>query len=291
MNVYLKSGFLAVLLFIAAACIKDSKDNEDCWKVLRIEPRWIDTSPQSSSSTVNILVTSTEDQDDVYTFTSDINGVDVNLPTGEYEFIGWERADNVTVEERTVTVGSHASGTALEAGPFSGGSTIDEVVFNQLSQIIPLPMHQQTRQVYVRVIFTGNGLSLIDHVVGTLDGVALSRDIDNGFPPVNGEERPEVLRNGTVQFTLLRDSDGNYIDGHTLIGIDGDSDQNLDVRVMFENDSFSNISVDVTDAFDGFHTVNVHQPLYITLELNVGVNFEMNIIDWYEGTESWLEAQ
>ncbi|MCC8089006.1 MAG: hypothetical protein LIO79_07060 [Rikenellaceae bacterium] len=292
MNGYLKTGLTVIILFISAACIKDSNDSDDCWKKLKIEPRWIDTSPQSSESTVRITATSVEDQDDVYNFTSGIDGINVEMAAGTYEFIGWEPSDNVTIDKRTVTVGTHTSGTALEAGAFSGGTTEAVVNSDDTYQVIPLPMYRQTRELYVRIIFSGNGLSLINEVVGTITGIALSRDIDNGFPPRDGETRPEVLRNGTVSFTFLpENTDGWYIDGHNLIGIDGDSVQDLDVRVMYSDASFSDISVDVTDAFDDFHTVNVLEPMYIVIQLNIGINFEMDVTDWSSGSESWLTAQ
>jgi len=258
---------------------------------IRIELEWLNTQPKDDGESLNLAIipTTGEEIDD------HINqyGKDVELAPGTYNFVVWESAENVTVSGQNISVAT-AEGYALDPGKFSGGATTAEIIITPDSIVIPVPIHQQTRELIIEVDFAGDAISIVEGLEATLSGVTLERDINNGFPPTDNRNRPPAIRNGSILYSFnrgeLRLSDEWFSGSRHLLGVDGDHSQELNLRVKLATGDTEEVSLDVTGDLIEFHTKDIHEPWYIILKLNLGINLELEIVDWYAGAESWLIA-
>lgn len=271
------------------SCVKDSFDPLLCLQKIRIEPRWINTEPLDEDESIPITVVSGSGE--TMNYLSDINGVDVELLPGVYQIVGAEKANNVSVDGTTVTIATEADGTATQPGVFSGGATTGEVKPNTVFQIIPLPMRQQTRQLIVQLKFSGEGVSYLNRVEGTINGITIARHIDKGFLPADSVPHPAAIENGLINYTFIKDDSGMFSGANNLLGVDGSTTQTLNLEATTSLGTVIDFSLNVTDDLFEFHTTDVEQPWYIILELEVNTKLEMDIIDWYSGTESNIIAQ
>lgn len=297
-------GLLLLLTLTMFSCVKDGI-LRDCLRRMRIELRWIGTNPRSDQEVVNIEVIPL-DGGSRLDLDSDIYGVNVDLQPGNYSLVGWESSQNVNLNTaaRTVSVNTSAEGFALEPDIFSAGVTTSEVPFEEEGSprdfIIPLPMYRQARPLIIEIDFIGAGIPLIEGIRGILSGVTLERTIDNGFPPVSelnqgrSGTRAPALRDGSIDynFEMIQEDPNDlwFAAGRNLLGIDGTATQQLELTVTFADGQSSNFGIDVTEDLTGFHTIDVNDPLYIIITLDLGVNFEIEIVDWRTGTESWITA-
>lgn len=277
-------------LLIITSCIRDDIDLSNCFYHIRIEPKWIDSEPvrANDSTHLEILFDNNNSRLDLNTGYS---GRDVDLLPNVYDIIGYESAANVSVYNNIVTVSTNSDGTAMDPGPFTAGEVSAEVIPIEEDQLIIVPMRRQTRQVIVRVKITGDGLSLISSMTGSLSGIAISREVNDCFPPADGKARPSVIESGTINYSFQEDSQQWFVGTRTLIGIDGNSQQNLNLQIHFINGETIDLVQDVTGGMTGFHTQDVHQPWYITLEINLGFDLQATITGWYGGPNSWLIAE
>ncbi|MCC8036108.1 MAG: FimB/Mfa2 family fimbrial subunit [Rikenellaceae bacterium] len=259
----------------------------DCETGIRLLFDWITPAqPREGTSALNVDITG--DNGDM-SITSPIPGRELDILPGLYRFTAWETATNVTIDGTVLTLSS-ADGTASQPQPFTAGTTTDTVENTDDYQQIHVPMYQQTRDLVIRLQFIGDGISLIRTASGTVSGIALSREVVFGFPPVDGRIRPQSITDGSIGYTFTEGTDGWFTGSDTLLGIDGDSDQIFEVTVGFDDDISTTESVDITSEMNGFHTVDVDEPWVISITLSIGASFEMSIVDWYSGAESWLTA-
>ncbi len=294
MDKYIFLGWPIVIILLLSSCIKDGEiECPDLMEKIRIELQWLDTQPKDENETLNLTITPTNGE--TIETTTNRYGKQVELYPGTYTISAWETANNITVNGRTISVATDTDGFALQPDSLSGGATTTEVILTTDSLIIPVPVHQQTRELIVEVDFTGDGMSIVDGLEGILSGITLSRDITNGFPPTDNRNRPPALSNGNIRYNfspnLLRDRDEWYYGRNRLIGVDGDANQVLDLRVSLATNDTTEISIDVTSDLLEFHTKDIHEPWYIIITLNLGINLELEIVDWYAGAESWITAR
>lgn len=285
---------LSFLTFTVTSCIKESLD--DCFQWMRIELRWISTQPVDYSESVNIEVIPLTPESE-FEITSDVYGVNVNFRVGGYKIIGHENSANVEIDydSLTVAVGTSSDGMALEPDIFGAGSTIAEVKVHDESLVIPLPMYRQARPLVIGVDFEGDGAPLISRIDGVLHGITIKRDLDNGFPPVNGLTRPPAITNGSIRYnlgSLTRAIDEAWFaDSKRLLGIDGNTSQIIDLDVFFNDGTTTSTSIDITEQLAGYHTQDINEPWYVIITLEAGIGLTVEIVDWISGPESWIIAQ
>jgi len=284
------SGALILVSLLVTSCIRDGL--EDCIRRIRIELKWIDTDPREDSEQLELIILSpTGEEIDTST---DQYGKYIDLATGKYSIITWEPTQNIQVKGRTISVNTAADGTALEPTLFSGGATETEVTLSDEDLVIPVPLHEQVRPLIIKVDFVGDVFELVEGMEGTLHGITLSRDINNGFPPVDGRNRPPALTNGIINYNFtkenLRQDDEWFSAGRNLIGVDGDAAQTLDLRIQLATGDYADISLDVTSQLIEYHTEKIHEPWYIIITLKLGINLELEIVDWIAGPDSWIVA-
>lgn len=288
---------LLLILFLVSSCLRDGENLDECIRRMRIELRWINTSPLDDNEQVSIVA------DPMFagtqsSFISDIYGVDVDLLTGGYNIAGWESYSEVDLDitNHTVNVHTQADGTAVSPPLFSAGSTTATVELTGGTQIIPLPMYRQVRPLIIEINLIGDGYALVNGITGTLQGITLERSLENAFPPVSGLSRPTALKSGNIDYTFaLSDGEGTgvwYAETRNLIGVDGASSQMLDLDVTFSGDNEpSSFQFDVTSQLAEFQTKDINEPWYIIITLNLGANLDITIVDWIAGSESWITAQ
>lgn len=296
MKIFTKLFILSIFFAGTVSCVRQSFDLEECVRKVRIEPEWINTEPVNDAGPVHISVASRVPGTSTLYMETDRYGKDVDLLPGTYDLIGWEDAANVTVNERIVTLAEGADGFAAEPGEFSGGTAYGETV-KEVSgtQILYVPMRQQTRELIIRINFNGDLSILIEKVEAVVSGIALSRDIDEGFEPADGQPRHPAITSGEAYYLFAVEPNPLrqiwYRGEHRLIGIDGDAPQELEVRVAGVDGSFTPVFLDISEAMDKFHVDNdVRKPLVINLYLNLGLHLDLVIENWEFGDESIINV-
>ncbi len=285
---------LSFLTLAVTSCIKESLD--DCFQWMRIELRWISTQPVDYNESVKIEVIPLTPESE-YEITSDVYGVNVNFRVGGYKIIGHENSSNIDInyDDLTVAVGTSSDGMALEPDIFSAGSTTANVEVHDESLVIPLPMYKQARTLFIGTDFIGDGAPLISRIEGVLHGITLKRNLDNGFPPVNELTRPPAITNGSIRYNLTPLTraldDAWFADSKRLLGIDGNTEQVIDLTVFYNNGGTATASIDITEQMAGFHTQDINEPWYVIITLEAGIGLTVEIVDWISGPESWIIAQ
>ncbi len=282
-----------VLLFLAAlgtvSCVKESKDDDEiCYRRLRLVIDWVNTEPIDENESIPVdIVNSAGNPDRI---SSPVYGRDLELPGGTYRFIGWEPVGNVTLSGTTLALATGSDGTVTEPSPFSGGVVTDQVRETDADQMITLPFYQQTRPLIIKIRFTGYGAPFVDGVTSRLNGIAVERDIAYGFPPMNGTIHPPAVSGGFIDYTFTETDDEWFTGERVLLGMDGSRDQTLDIAIALTTGGITPLNLNVTGQTEVFHTENVENPMYIYLVLNVGIDLDMTIVDWYSSTDITLEA-
>lgn len=294
---------LLLLTGLASSCIRDGEKLDDCTRRMRIELRWIETSPLNSRETVDIGIDpltagpQSNEAPVARRLKSDVYGVDVDMLLGSYNIIGWEPYSNVDLDNgnHTLKVHTQADGTAESPAIFSAG-LVPAWESSAASEIIELPMYRQVRPLVIEINFIGDGYVWIGGVAGTLRGIALERAMTDAFPPVNGLSRPAAIEAGSTNYAFAPADNAKagiwYTGVRNLIGVDGNSRQILDLTVSFTGDNEpASFEFDVTDQLAGFQTKNVGEPWYVVLTLNMGANLDVGVVDWLSGPESWITAR
>lgn len=278
----------AVLLI--SSCIKEGYDYEKCPGDTNIKFNWNNTPTGIGQKNVDIIIINGKD-------TIHINGnhpesdVAIGLEEGKYEIVANEPADNIRMEGSNVCVGLLPDGSASEPGAFNGGVNTLEVNNQPGSGFnIDIPVRPQTRPLVINVHVNGGGSSSIAQMEGRINGIALSRYINYGFTPINGNPRNPAKSRGAIRYAFQKNSAGIYSDGKTLLGIDGDANQEIDLTLTASNGDIQNIHFNVTREMDGFHVTDIDEPWVIDIEINLSVDFIVTIVDWIAGPESWMEA-
>lgn len=272
------------------SCVKQGAgDPWKCPRNLRVVFDWIDSQPIDQQEQIKLAVV---DPDNIETdYLSDIYGRDITLMPKEYDFVGTETATNVTVSGRKVSVAVGGDGLALDPTPFSGGATTAQVTPE--TEVIHVPMHQQTRELVILVKVGGDLASEVTGMEGTFHGIATSRDINNGFPPGENQNRPYDITRGDIAYSFQAETIPNeiwYSGTRRLIGIDGDNNQDLALTVHFNNGDVRKMTLDATSRMTGFHTQDLPGPWYLIFEIDINLELEMTIVDWIDAPPSWITA-
>ncbi len=302
MKKFVKLVPLLACAFIFSSCIRDGLDLDNCFRNIRIEFRWIDTQPISQDEQVNISITSS--QGETTNITSNIYGRDVDLAADTYTLVGWEPAENINLNrvDGTVSVSTRADGIILNPTPFNAGMTRAEVIIQQDSLIIPIPMYQQTRPLIVEVQFIDTDSPIINEfpplesLSATLSGITLERNINDAFIERATRQSTKALKNGSIVYNLEENPESReeglwYIGSNNLLGFDPGVPHTFDLTVKFEGEEPLDISFDVSDQLSEFETKDIHEPWYIIIRLSLDSSLKVSIQDWIAGPESWLIAQ
>ena len=286
---------LALMLFalsFTGCFLYEDPDLSKCPQDVRIELQWIDVDPLDDTEKIPVNVYSQNAL--VLDTLSNINGVDVLLNPAAYEVVGWEEVPNVSINGNTVSMLTNQENRLLPVTRFSAGKGQGEVIAEKAGQVILLPMREQVRELIIMVEFTGNIAPQVTAIGGDLHGTTLSRDVSDAFPPQSGRQRPYAITRTDAVYDFGREVRSGQVwftGENNLLGIDGDSDQILDLSVTFSDGETVVYPVDVTGLMTGFHTVDVLDPWYIVLRLNISMDMLFTIEDWYGGAELYLDAQ
>ncbi|GEM_PF-6976432 len=257
-------------------------------ETLKIVFDWGDSQQVSPDQPINLMITDSDKKDSL--LTSGPQGVTVQLDPDTYQVTGYENAENVTVADEVVTVATLADGTAAEPGAFTGGTVTAQVKADVEDQTIVVPMRWQTRELIVRVLFLGEGVPDLVDTEGYLSGATLSRPINEGFAPLDGQPRHAAITSGSITCPFTKTADGWYQASRHLLGLDGDADQRLYVKLIFTDGFMKDLNYDAKDALLEFHTYRVDEPWVLEFVLNLGTGFEVEVVDWSSGPSSVIIA-
>lgn len=288
-KILLKISPLVFLLF-AASCIKDGFIGEDCPGDYNVSVEFPVNTDADEGTTITIIKPDGTEE----TITIGGGNSNINLDEGKYRIIGNTPYDKekVAIQGENVSVMEDENGDCTDPGSFTGGLLdLDIRADKPIDSNIKVPVIQQTRPLSVRVKLLGNMAQQITGVNSAVEGIALSRHINHGFPPVDGEPRhPAIKETRAFYQQTIKDDEGFYSSSRNLLGINGDAPQKLALNVRFNKDTEVAYQYDITSDMDGFHVTDVKEPWVIEIVLQVGADFQATIVDWKVGPETTLEA-
>ena len=119
----------------------------------------------------------------------------------------------------------------------------------------------QTRLLVLRVKLEGLNAQLVESLNGVINGIAISRDLDNAFLDNGTTNRFPALKSGYVNYTLgLSPTDGYYTGDRRLLGLDGVASQILTLNITYKGNVQKVYIFNITNDLNGFHTKDVVQP-------------------------------
>jgi len=282
---------LCLLLFVCS-CVKDKYDWDECHPKIFIQFDWSTVTKPDSDENIHVLITSADR--DTMRMQIGPDGQEVRIEPKEYEFTGNTSTDSVMVDGRRVTVRQDASGNYYQPDYFAGGSVTQEIIFTDDDQVVTIPMRRQMRPLIIRVILMGQALQNLTHIESEISGIAMSRDINNGFAPIDNEPFHNAYITASVSYDLtLQEDETNrvvYSDMKNLLGLDGSAGQTLLLTPYFASGNFNPIEIPVTARMTGFHTENVDEPWVLEFTLNLIGELEASIDNWQSGPSSELVA-
>lgn len=287
MNRY--SGFALFLsMFITVGC-SDFDEGCDESNSLKLAYDW--SSSRSLKSNDNLIITS-EDGNKT-TIVTDNVGTDISFPEGVYIFFAYESTPTVALDSDNFSVKVDESGNIIELEPFSAGWLIYTVQDGGNRNII-LPMFNQTRELIVRVNFTGVGLANLTSIDGYIDNVTASRKVTEGFPPADGKPHHAATTVAKANYNFTLSDIGStkvkqFIGSKRLLGIDGATLQTLNLVMHYTGGKLDE-KLDVTSALELFHIDKVNEPFVIELTINIDEDFSANIEYWRSGSISIVDA-
>lgn len=286
---------ILALPLLPASCIKEGYDDENCpgeYTLILHNPEILGGN-EMADATVTVI---------------DGNGNQQTLPAGSNNPIDLEDGQYTVVtatgtgegpakvEGTTISVAAKPDGTAedMPEGVIGGHTqiTVGGNTPGQEETNFDLKTNVQSRPLVIKLTFEGNNSRLIETIAGTVSGITLSRDLNHGFTPTDGQDRHPAIEAGDIGYTFGADPEtaGLYSDSHVLLGIDGDGNQTLTFTVTYEGGTQKTYTFDITSKMDGFHTEDVLKPWVIELTLRLGADFTADIEDWKAGPEEWMEA-
>ena len=278
MKRYYKLLIITCALFMTA-CIKEGYDSENCPDDHKVTVVW--PSAPTDGNVKDVVITVINPDGSVETITAGSNTI---LEDGKNLLIGSSAGekDEVTIVGEKVTVNTNPDGTCCEPGGFKGGSLEIEIGPNMENITdIEVPVTWQTRPLEVHVKFVGYAAQAISDVNGTVEGIAISRLLNNGFPPLDGTKRPTAIKEGSMNYHLEQSGANDFFQcSKRLLGIQGTTKQNLSLQVTFSDGTVADYPFDITTDMDNFHTENVEDPWIIEITLRIGADFSATIEDW-----------
>lgn len=289
MKNYLK---LICILFsvVMSSCIKDGYDYDNCPGEYNVTTVWPGNNGEYDGYDENTTLTIITPSGQVITIAP---GSSLGLEEGKHQVNGilGNDDDKVEINGSTVTVKPETDGTAGDPGDFMGGSTNIEVTPDGDTSF-KVPMMHQSRPLVIKVKFIGYGAEALTGVSGMVEGIALSRHINHGFVPVDGQPRHAALKTGNVSYSAMSiNEDGFYTDNKRLLGIDGDSEQHLTLTARMADGTVLTLPFDITSDMHEFHITDVTEAWVIEIVLQLDIDFKATIEDWKVGPEEWMEAK
>lgn len=292
-----KLMYLALPLMLTS-CIKDGFDKENCPGGIVIIP----TIPGEGGDKEELKGTHTTiiDANGKEHIIEVGSGNSIDLDDGTYTIVSVKdlNDDNVNIKGTTISVTTNPDGTAGDPGTPIGGYTGITIGGNesgggQDEVKIEVPIKAQSRPLILKVHFEGENTALIHSLTGAVDGIALSRDLNCGFIPVDGQDHHPAIATGSVNYGFNFDEEtaDSYQGARTLLGICGASTQHFNMAVNYEGDIQQPYTFDITPKMEGFHTIEVSSPWVVEITLRLGADFQATIEDWKSGPESWMDAQ
>lgn len=283
---------ISILLFafIGVSCIKDDHDpDKNCPSKSNLIYDW--SHGKSLSATDSLMIVSS-DGTAIFLKTDNV-GTILNLRPGTYSLVAYEPSAKIHVKGTTLTLPVGIDGYVTEPSAMSAGLTSFSVGLNETRPHI-LPMYYQTRELIIQLNISGLGSSTLSSVQGWLDGIAVSRDLANGFTPFDGIARHPALIGGKIAYVLTEKPQTTLVKrfeaSKRLLGIDGPATQMLNLTFGFTG-GYRETVTDVTSALDTFHTDNVYEPFMIVIDIFINEDFSADIVDWKAGSQSDIEAQ
>lgn len=285
-----------MLPLLLTSCIKEGFDKENCPGEYIIVPLTPDSNSDKKTELESSITVLIDGRGNEYHVDAG-SEKPVDLEDGTYTVVTVKDSDNgsTTVNGTTISVNTHPDdGTAVDAGTPIGGYTEITVdnANGQGSTTFEVPTKNQSRLLTVKLNFEGGNAAFIQSIAGIVDGIALSRDLNNGFAPTDGQDCHAALTAGSISYAFAgqEDAENSYSATRILLGIDGDGNQTLTFIVTYKGGTEKTYTFDITRKMDGFHTVDVTEPWVIEITLQLGADFEATIEDWKAGPESWMDA-
>lgn len=284
------------LPLIFTSCIKDGYDTENCPGQYTITP----ITPEELGLDKNIELKETNTTiiyPDGKARTTEVGSDKVlDLYSGTHKVISVKgENENVKIDKTIVSVAASEKGLANDPSAFIGGYKDIEIPYSvsDLGTVnYNIPTKVQTRQLILKVKLEGANTSFVESIVGNVSGVALARDLNYAFSNNGTPDRYPALKTGSVSYVLNEMSEDNYLtDTRRLLGLDGNSSQELAITIDYSGNTTKVYQFDITGKMDGFHTKEVTSPWVIELTIHLGADFQADIEDWKVGPEIWLDAQ
>lgn len=285
---------LFTCIFLLSSCVYDD-DPDKCLGEVRLEFDWIDTEPLDEEEIIDVDILSGSGERRIISTTP--AGTAVSLMPNSYKLIAFEEAENVTCSDRIFTLGLNGDDSAKDPAFFNGGTTTANLPVNFNRETIVIPMRIQARKVIIRVNVFDDQAGTITKMSGKLGGITVSRDIDEGFPPVDGQRRHNALVNGSVayDFQPTPGSDGVtlFSDEHYLLGLDGSSLQELSLEAEFSDGQPLSLTEDISHMFSytensvmhDYHLTNTRDAWVIELNVDIRLGWGIFITDWNAAEE------
>lgn len=290
---------VTVLVFplLFASCIKEGFDAENCPGEYTITPYQPSLWSPENNEIPNAMVTIIDSDGNRQTIMAGSNQP-IDLDEGTYTVIATENIDKdkVTVDGTSISIATNPNGTAMDVPEnTSGGYT--EITIGGAGNGAPentnfdVPTHVQSRPLVIKLKFEGENIALIESIAGKVEGIALERDLNCGFAPIDGQDRHPAIRTGSIDYAFdAEETAGCYSDSRRLLGISGNEEQILTFTVTYAGGVQKAYRYTITEAMNGFHTQDVLTPWVIEITLRLGADFTADIEDWKSGPESWMDA-
>jgi len=286
----------AALFLLFASCIKSDYDTENCPGLYTITPIVPVELQQKNNEFLPNTNTSVMYPGGEWRKTEVGPEKLLELTKGQYRAVSLKgESDRIGLQDGTIVSVSSADGATGDPGDFVGGyidfgagsGAVDWGVINY-----DLPTYIQTRALTLKVKIEGDNSALVESVTATVDGITLSRDLNNAFIENGKQDRFPALSAGYAAYTLdKKDADGYYTNSHRLLGLDSKTAQNL-VLILHYKDGFQkDFNYEITTDLNGFHTKEVLTPWVIRIVLRAGADFTATIEDWISGPEEWIDAK
>lgn len=280
---------LLLISFLGVSCLKSDSDDLTCTSKVSLFYDW--SHGKSIQPTDSVMIVAADGT--IIKMKTDNVGFNLDLPSGVYTVMAYEPVPNVKITNNAITIGVDANGYAIEpTTPFSAGITTVNINGNASKQT--LAMYYQTRELIVKVNFTGLGISALNSIEGVMSGIALSRKITDGFPPLDGSSTYPALVSGSVKYGFTATGVGlpttkQFSGSDILLGLDGASSQILNLTLHFSGGD-RQVTFDATQALSNFNTENVSEPFVIVINISISESFYADIINWLSGSLSEMDA-